>query len=431
MIEQSVLSIILNFGSEYLDEAMSNGLTPECFEDALGRIIFESMLKLQAKNIPIDIASVGMSLGDKVPVHELTHLLSVAETTTQLVYFVKILVARSRKRKILTALLEAQETLKKADEVEMEDAVAIVDKLQSKLDIISSDTTDNEYTAQNAVEQAFKDLQHANGTSYTPTGLNSLDGIIFGFSPQDMVVLAGRPSTGKTAFALTIADNIIRQKPQAPILFFTYEMSYVKLMKRMICLDAKINSRAIENNVLSSVDKATLGQSRKLLSNSRFTIIDNPNLTIEAVQRYVRTCKRKYGKPALIVIDYLQLIPATDRRIHREQQVAHISRQVKMLAKDADCPVLVLSQFSRACEQEDRDPRKSDLRESGSIEQDADKILLLSPILTAYGDEPNVKLIVSKNRDGSVGSTKVSFLKHITRYADPPYQPTKDANVRT
>jgi replicative DNA helicase len=413
MLEKTILSIIINYGTDSLEDALEYGLTSDCFENVLNRTIFDATIDLYSKHIDIDLVTISEALTGKISANTIVEISEASETSTQLKHYVKTLVSKSKKRLILRSLSDFKERISKATEDEI---IPIVDEMQSKMDALSSTDNADQFNAHKAVLDAMDEF---GTTSFkVSTGINAIDRIIRGFSSQDMVVLSGRPSTGKTALALTIANSLTARKPNSSVLFFTYEMTYVKLMKRVLCLDSEVESYRIESKRMTEEEFSRLTKSQKRLQSSKFIIVDNPRLTIESVRRYARREKRKTGDLALICIDYLQLIPPTDKHISREQQVAHISRQIKMLAKESNCPVLILCQLSRACEQEDRDPRNSDLRESGAIEQDADMILLLSPIASAVNGDPNVKLVVSKNRDGSTGVTKVFFDKRITKYKD-------------
>jgi len=256
------------------------------------------------------------------------------------------------------------------------------------------------------------------------SGFKDLDAMTFGFQKQEMIIVAARPSMGKTSFALNIAESAAMPKPgREPVatLVFSLEMSSSQLALRMLCARSRVNLKLLRDGLIGrdSAQINDLGRAAEEFKRAPIMIDDSSNLTIMELRAKARRihARRKLG---LIVVDYLQLLSGSDPRSPREQQVAEVSRGLKALAKELDLPVIVLSQLNRSSEKENRTPRLSDLRESGSIEQDADVVLMLSRPKDAdekFQTAANAAdLIVAKQRNGPVGDLKLTFLQEITRF---------------
>jgi replicative DNA helicase len=238
-----------------------------------------------------------------------------------------------------------------------------------------------------------------------------------------MVVLAARPSMGKTSLALNFAESaaLPRRGTGVPVLVFSLEMGAAQLALRMLCARARVNMKLLRDGLLSKngAEQQNLVQAADEFSKAPIFIDDSSHLTIMELRAKARRLSARHPL-GMIIVDYLQLIAPTDPQTPREQQVAEISRGLKGLAKELDVPVLVLSQLNRSAEKENRTPKLSDLRESGSIEQDADVVLMLARPKDA--DEKfqvaadSAELIVAKQRNGPVGELKLTFLRDITRF---------------
>jgi replicative DNA helicase len=255
------------------------------------------------------------------------------------------------------------------------------------------------------------------------SGFKDLDEYTFGFQRQEMIILAARPSMGKTSLALNFAEAAAMPKrgPGVTVLVFSLEMSAAQLALRMLCSRARVNMKLLRDGLLSKHgdEQQRLLQAADEFTKSPIFLDDSSHLTIMELRAKAR---RLHARSPLgfVVVDYLQLLAPTDSKTPREQQVAEISRGLKALAKELNVPVLVLSQLNRSAEKENRTPKLSDLRESGSIEQDADVVLMLARPKDA--DEKfqvasdSAELIVAKQRNGPVGELKLTFLRDITRF---------------
>jgi len=253
------------------------------------------------------------------------------------------------------------------------------------------------------------------------TGLIDLDKMTYGLHPAEMIVLAARPSMGKTSLALNIAEAACLPKhgEPAPTLVFSLEMSSAQLAMRMLCGRARVSMIRLRDGISSAEEGQRLGAAAKELSKAPLWIDDSGSLNLLEVRAKARRLHAKH-QLKLIVVDYLQLLSGTDSSVPREQQIAEISRGLKAMAKELNLPVIVLSQLNRESEKEKRQPRLSDLRESGSIEQDADVVLMLARPKDAT-DEFSVAtdradLIIAKQRNGPVGTVPLTFIREITRF---------------
>ncbi|EAW3101931.1 replicative DNA helicase [Salmonella enterica] len=258
--------------------------------------------------------------------------------------------------------------------------------------------------------------------SGTPSGLEQLDALTCGFQPADLIIAAARPSVGKTAFALTLCVNALIRLPTQPVQIYSMEMSAEQLLLRLVSLLGRVSQTRLRSGDLSDDDWQQIGISANILMaewKDRLLIDDSGIITPSILRSRARRSLRQYGLPSLIVIDYLQLMRSGGAE-NRNQEISTISRSLKALAKELSCPVLALSQLNRALESRlNKRPCNADLRDSGSIEQDADVILFL------YRDElydPNTldrgiaEVIVSKQRNGPIGTVRTQFISDQTRF---------------
>jgi len=263
------------------------------------------------------------------------------------------------------------------------------------------------------------------------TGFTDLDNITRGLHKKEMIVIAARPGMGKTSIALNMAESAIFLPEPVKVLVFSLEMGANQLATRMICSRARIDQSKLRAGFLENAKKQDLVTAAGELKRGLLWIDDSSDMNILEMRAKARRLKQQHGI-GLVIVDYLQLVKGTDSRVPREQQVAEISRGMKAMAKELDLPVIVLAQLNRETEKENRDPRPSDLRESGSIEQDADIILLLSWKKKSDKDEQLqnkenlVKLIIAKNRNGPTDIVSLIFNKNYTRYEN--YLPSSQDN---
>lgn len=272
------------------------------------------------------------------------------------------------------------------------------------------------------VKEAFKRIQEKFESKSAITGLASgydgLDKLTSGLQNSDLIILAARPSVGKTAFCLNMATNIAMREG-VPSVVFSLEMSKEQLVQRMLCMESRVDSGRLRGGFLTDDDWPRLTNAASILSDAPIFIDDTPALTSFELRAKCRRLKKTHGL-GFIVIDYLQLMRAKGKIESREREIAEISRSLKGLAKELNVPVLALSQLNRSLEsRQDKRPVLSDLRESGAIEQDADIIMFLyrDEVYHPDTEEPGIaELIISKHRNGATGLVKLAFLHEYTRF---------------
>ena len=254
----------------------------------------------------------------------------------------------------------------------------------------------------------------------TATGFLDLDELLSGLQPNALYVLGARPSMGKTALALGIASHAAIEA-QRPTLIFSLEMGQLELTQRMLCSEARVDSKRVRNGNLSEADWGKIAHATGRLAEAPMWIDDNPNLTIMEIRSKARRLKSRLGDLGLVVVDYLQLMTGRSSAENRQVEVSEISRGLKILARELECPVLALSQLSRQLEMRaDKRPMLADLRESGSIEQDADVVMFIYRDDVYNPDSPDrgtAEILVSKHRNGPTGMVRLAFLDHNPMYA--------------
>ena len=431
---------ILDGGRETLNLCAENKLTPQAFFHPPHQILFECLIGMFNENIPVDEITLAETLQRRGHLQEIgghpfiNQLTDVIETTAHASYWLGIV----REKFLLRRLIRTStETIERC--YQQQDAVEVfIEKVEQSIFDISQDRiTDHALHVKIPIDQASLKIQQLidrKASSYgIPTGFRDLDSLTFGFHPQEMVVLAARPSVGKTSLALNFIEAAIfpQNTEITPVrtLLFSLEMSADQLAMRLLCSRARVDIKRVRDGFCSKQQQSDLARAGSELKGKPLWIDDSGHLTIYELRGKARRLHSK-EKLGLIVIDYLQLISGNDPKVQREQQIAEISRGVKALAKELNIPVIVLSQLNRDSEREGRDPRLSDLRESGSIEQDADVVLILHrPKVKkrtendrnhdpqeAPSEVEKIQLIVAKQRNGPIGSVPLSFIRRYTRF---------------
>ena len=272
------------------------------------------------------------------------------------------------------------------------------------------------------IDEAAK---HAGEVTGVPSGFKDLDDYLNGFQRSDLIILAARPAMGKTAFALNVAQQAAL-KGKASIAIFSLEMSKEQLGSRLLSMESRVESSKLRTGELNEMDWENLNQAMDKLVEARIFIDDTPGISMMEIKNKCRRMKAEKGLD-MVMIDYLQLMTASGKQESRQQEISTLSRQLKLLARELDCPVLVLSQLSRSPEQRnDHHPMLADLRESGSIEQDADIVLFLYRD-DYYNQESSTKpgvceVMIAKHRAGSTGTVELTWLEKYTRFADKAKQ---------
>jgi replicative DNA helicase len=306
---------------------------------------------------------------------------------------------------------EVSETLDRAESMVFEVAerrvsdsmIGVSDALQHTLD---------------QLEQIYGQSERITGV---PTGYSDLDDLLLGLQPSTLVVLAARPAAGKTAFALGAAANVAIEA-RRPVIFFSMEMGTLELTKRLLAAEARVDARKLQTGQINEAEWTRLSHGVGRLAEAPLFIDDNPHCTVMEMRAKARRMKARHGDLGLIVVDYLQLMQPGKRSENRQVEVAEISRGLKILARELECPVVALSQLNRQLEyRADKRPMLADLRESGSLEQDADVVIFLyrDEIYNPESDQRGTaEVIVSKHRNGPTGMTRLAFLDHLTKFAN-------------
>ncbi|MDH3754841.1 MAG: replicative DNA helicase [Acidimicrobiia bacterium] len=255
----------------------------------------------------------------------------------------------------------------------------------------------------------------------TPTGYSDLDEMLSGLQPNTLVIVGARPSIGKTSFALGALAHAALEANR-PSLFFSLEMGQLEISQRLLCAEARVDSSRVRTGKLDASDWTKISSAVGRLAEAPIWIDDNPNLTIMDIRAKARRLRSRVGDLGIIFVDYIQLMTGRTTAESRQVEVSEISRGLKILARELECPVVALSQLSRGLEQrQDKRPMLSDLRESGSIEQDADVVMFLYRDEVYNPESPDIgtaEVLVAKHRNGPTGVSRLAFLPHYTRFAN-------------
>ena len=355
-------------------------------------------------------------------------LVGEVATSANAVHYSDIVLDRAMRRRLIDGSTQTvTESYEETEEVE-----AIVDRAQQRIFAIAERQMSGQVVSlRTALTDAFaaieKAAERAGSLSGVDTGYSDLNYYTGGLQNSDMIILAARPSVGKTALALNLARNTA-VKAKTPVLIFSLEMSVQQLSQRFLCAEARINSHSLRNGNLTAEDWERLVNWTEKLADAAIFIDDTPSISILELRAKSRRAKMEHDI-GLIVIDYLQLMTTTGRTDNREQEIASVSRSLKALAKELNVPVLALAQLSRAVElRTDKKPQLSDLRESGSIEQDADVVMFLHRP-GRYNDvdeegnslENVAEIIIGKQRNGPTGTVELVWLPEYGRFEDREY----------
>ena len=268
------------------------------------------------------------------------------------------------------------------------------------------------------IEQTIDSGDSLNGT---PTGWLDLDDMTSGFQPSHLIVVGARPAMGKTSFALGLVRHAAMIEKR-PVLMFSLEMSKLELSKRMLCSEAKVDAGKIRNGGLRDDDWTKIAQAMSRLGTANLWIDDDPNVTIMDMRAKARRLKSQQGDLGLVVVDYLQLMTGRGKAENRQVEISEISRGLKILARELECPVVALSQLSRGVEaRTDKRPMLNDLRESGAIEQDADLVMFIYRDEVYNPDSPDkgqAEIIIAKHRSGPTGHLRLGWYPEQTRFTD-------------
>lgn len=420
--EESVLGSML-LSQEAITE-VTEVLRPEDFYKESHAIIYKSVLSLFASGEPVDPLTVSESLraqGNLEKVGDRPYILNLvssvptpanaryyAEKVRELAIYRRVIEAG---RKIELIGYEAREELAEALD-EAEDIIFSVARQERRKSI---------KPLKELMELTFEELEQvADGTLQTGirTGFDDLDKLTTGLQPSDLIVIAARPSMGKTSLALNIADHVAVEE-RIPVAIFSLEMSAQEVTKRMLCSRARVNSQKLKSSFKDDDVWTSLSEAAGELTSASIFIDDNANIGVMELRSKVRRLKAQHDI-GLVIVDYIQLMSSDRRLENRVQEIAYISRALKGLGRDFNIPVIAVSQLSREPEKHSRRPILSDLRESGAIEQDADLILFIHRAEVYEPDNDEVKgradVNLAKHRNGPTGNIKLTFQAQFARF---------------
>lgn len=423
--EQSILGSILLDKEAII--TVTETIKPEDFYKEAHKIIYECMMKLNNKNEPIDLITLTEELKkqghleDVGGISYITSLSTIVPTTSNVKYYADIVKEKSVLRKLIKVSNDIL-NLGYDSSIKVED---ILEKAEKQIFDISQEKSSEDFQAINSVlmdtydmiEKLYTNKEDITGIT---TGFEDLNKKTNGLQRTDLILIAARPAMGKTAFSLNLVQNAAL-KGDASVAVFSLEMSKEQLVQRMLSAQSHVELKKIKTGSLDENDWPRIIDAMSVLSNANIYIDDTPGIKIGELRSKCRKLKIEKGLD-LILIDYLQLMEGDGGNESRQQEISKISRSLKIIAKELNCPVVALSQLSRAPEQRsDHRPMLSDLRESGAIEQDADIVMFL------YRDEyyhpdserKNIgEVIIAKNRHGETGSAELVWLGEIQKFAN-------------
>ncbi|MFH1479513.1 MAG: replicative DNA helicase [Candidatus Omnitrophota bacterium] len=412
LIEESAIADAIEF------------LEPTSFYSEKNRVVFGSIIKLYSENKAVDIVTLIEELKrideiDNVGATYITNLTTVVPTAANIKHYAGIVKEKAILRNLIsTATHIISESYDSQGEVEK-----ILDKAERSIFEISSKKIDTNFSpikevikhSIETIDTLYQKKAHVTGIA---TGFTDFDSITAGLHPSDLIIFAGRPSMGKSAFLTSIAEHVgvVEKKP---LIIFSLEMSKEQLVQRMLCSHAKVNAHNVRTGFLSQSDWPKLTNAAGKLSEAPIFIDDTAGLSVLELRAKARRLKSQYDIQ-LIMVDYLQLMQGLRGAENRQQEISEISRSLKALARELRVPLIAVSQLSRAVEtRQDHRPQLSDLRESGAIEQDADLVglILREEYYTPTEENRGIaEVIIAKQRNGPVGSIKLTFLKEYARF---------------
>ncbi|WP_439096921.1 replicative DNA helicase [Bacillus massiliigorillae] len=424
--EQAVLGAIFLQPSSII--TASEYLMAEDFYRVAHQKIFQVMLKLNNSGSAVDLVTVTeelsatKSLEDVGGVNYLSELAESAPTAANIEYYAKIVDEKSLLRKTIRVATQiVQDGYTREDEVE----AYISEAEKSIMEVAQRKNAGAFQNIKDVLVNTYDNIEilanRKGDITGIPTGFAELDRMTAGFQRNDLIIVGARPSVGKTAFALNIAQNVAT-KTDENVAIFSLEMGAEQLVMRMLCAEGNINAQGLRTGALTDEDWRKLTMAMGSLSNAGIYIDDTPGVRIGDIRSKCRRLKQEHGL-GMILIDYLQLIRGDGNSgDNRQQEVSEISRSLKALARELKVPVIALSQLSRGVEQrQDKRPMMSDIRESGSIEQDADIVAFL--YRDDYYDKESenkniIEIIIAKQRNGPVGTVSLAFVKEYNKFVN-------------
>ncbi len=423
--EQSLLGSML-LSADAIPDVVESVSAEDFYRASHGRV-FEAILKLYSQGEPADPITVAAELksmgaldqvGGKPYIHT---LINTVPTAANAKYYAGIV----ERAAVLRSLIRAATEIATLGYEAPEDIARVLDRSESLMFSVSQKRISEKFIPiKTILEESFEQIAQLYDSKTHLTGLASgfvdLDRITCGFQKSDLIIVASRPAMGKTSLVLNIAQHVgLVEKKSVAI--FELEMSRHQLAQRMMCSEARVNAEDLRRGAVRDDQWPRLTQAMGLLAETPIYIDDTPGITIMELRAKARRLQKRQGLD-LVIVDYLQLMATDNRAENKQQEVAEISRSLKLLARELDVPVIAVSQLSRAVEsREDKRPQLSDLRESGALEQDADLVIFLYRDEYYHKDTDDkgvAEVHVRKHRNGPIGDLRLAFMPHYTRFAD-------------
>ena len=425
--EQSVLGAMLIDRDAIA--AVQNLLSADDFYSDKHQQLYQVMVDLHDRSEPVDAITVSAELKARDLLEQigggpyLAYLMNMVPATTNVEAYALIVEQKAVMRRLQRAARKIQEDAYQADDLD-----SMLSQAEQAIFAVTQRRISRGYEhVREALMTAFEHIEflygHKGQPTGVPTGFKVLDRMTNGLQPSDLIIVAARPSMGKTAFCLNIARNAATEG--TTVGFFSLEMSREQLALRLLSAEAAVDQHRLRNGELDDEHWGRLTNGLAKLSNTPIYIDDTPNIQLVELRSRARRLQAEH-ELGLIIIDYLQLMSLPERRRqqgNRQEEISEISRSLKQLARELRCPIMALSQLSRAVEsRQDKRPMLSDLRESGAIEQDADLVAFLyrDDYYDNDSEKKNVcEVILAKQRNGPVGSVELAFIKEIGKFFDP------------
>ena len=395
------------------------------------RKVYAAIQKLSERGEPVDQVTLTEELVRKGQLDDVGGAILIAELASEMAtaanaeYHAQIVLEKAQRRRLIAA---ATQTLTESYE-ETEDVRELIDRAEQRVfQIAEGELGKGVIPLESALDEVYEAIdrarEHGGALTGVPTGYTDLDEITAGLQSSDMIILASRPSMGKTALTLCMARNAAVKG--TPVLYFSLEMATGQLAQRLLCAEARVDSHRLRTGKLSDDEWNRLANWTGKLIEAPIYIDDTPAISVMELRAKARRAKSEYNI-GLIIVDYLQLMTTTENYSSREQEIASISRSLKALAKELNIPLIACAQLSRAVESRtDKRPQLADLRESGSIEQDADVVMFLfRPEVYGIVDEEGnsqegrAEIILGKQRNGPIGSVFLVFRAEYLRFEEP------------
>ena len=442
LAEQSLLGALMQEPEKLVE--VKAAVDVEDFYDEKNKDIYNAILRLDEAGIIPDTTTIFEEINNSGAFKSMDASLYIVElyditpSTRNIMHYANLVKRYSIYREIRSALLSSTEEMNQGNaDIDLLTAT-LFDQVERAMERAKTSQFKNMKDVTNEVFQEIVARMSGEGQNIAiPTGFSTLDQLV-GLGKGDLVILAARPSMGKTAFALNIALNVAGknhrdESEKKTVALFSLEMGADQLVSRMICSEGMLDSEKIKKGTLDNDDMMKLETAVHFLNQKNIFIEDSAFIKVNEVKAKCKLLKNEHGLD-LVVIDYLQLLQGSKRTDNRQQEVSEISRSLKQMARELECPVIALSQLSRSVEsRHDKRPMMSDLRESGSIEQDADIVSFLyrsdyyrsedadENEVQEPSDVSTVEVIVAKNRNGQTGTAELAFMKRYNRFVSKSY----------